>query len=311
MVNTNLSSQSSLFRERLMATFSAEDLKTFFFEHFRSVHEEITTGMTKSHMIQLLLDYCVRRKCVPTLLALLEHERPGIVGDRQGVIDALMRPSQPNIQSSATAGHLRLALVSMGTGWSLLAENIGDRELTAISVTLRPPPSLFVSETLIEIPRLPVAGRSTGKVFTLQTASAQSVGERQRAVLPVAVSSTRLLAKKQSYVEGRIEQLLKSIDDLQQERDVASGRERMQLNQQISQQKETLEQYEHNLQEIAARMHAFAHISSETNQDSSHGTLAERQQPEVVVQLPFSAVYRIAGSRPARVGGVLTITFVS
>jgi hypothetical protein len=213
--------------------------------------------------------------------------------------------------AGATAGYLRLALVQMGTGWSLLAENIGDRELTAISVTLRPPPSLFVSETLIEIPRLPVAGRSAGKVLTLQTASARSAGERQRADPPVAGSSVRLLEKERSRVEGRIEQLLELIDRLQEERDVASGLARMQLDQQISQQKKTLEQYERDVQEIAARAQAFAHTSAGTTLHSSHGTSAERQQPEVVVQLPFSAVYRIAGSPPARVEGVLAVMFAS
>jgi hypothetical protein len=213
--------------------------------------------------------------------------------------------------AGATAGYLRLALVQTGAHWSLLAENIGDRELTAISVTLRPPPSLFVNETLIEIPRLPVAGRSAGKVLTLQTASARSAGERQRADQPVAGSSLRLLERERSRIEGRIEQLLELIDRLQEERDVASGLARMQLDQQIAQQKRTLDQYERELQEIAARAQASAHTSGGTNQPAPQGWDAGRQQPEVVVQLPFSAVYRMAGSPPARVEGVLAVTFAS
>src|SRR5262245_9556775 len=94
MANTQLPSEISSFRKRLIATFSAEALISFCFDYFHSVYEDFAPGMTKRHMVQILLDYCVRRAYVPKLLDMLEHERPGIVEDREILINAFMRASQ-------------------------------------------------------------------------------------------------------------------------------------------------------------------------------------------------------------------------
>lgn len=91
MASNSPSSEIASFRKRLIAAFSPEELTTFCFDHFSGVFESFTPGMTKPHMVQLLLDYCVRQGHVPELLDLLEQERQGIVGDRQVVVDALTR----------------------------------------------------------------------------------------------------------------------------------------------------------------------------------------------------------------------------
>jgi hypothetical protein len=90
MASTNPSSESSAFRKRLIAAFNAEELISFCFDHFHSVYEDFTPGMTKLQMVRHLLDYCIRREYVPTLLDFLEDERPGIVKNREVLIDALI-----------------------------------------------------------------------------------------------------------------------------------------------------------------------------------------------------------------------------
>jgi serine/threonine protein phosphatase PrpC len=48
------------------------------------VRDNFTTGMTKTRMIELLLDYCQRREIMPRLLAALERDRPDQYRQRFG-----------------------------------------------------------------------------------------------------------------------------------------------------------------------------------------------------------------------------------
>lgn len=55
--------------------FGPEDLRTFLFDYFRSVYDDLTDGLTKSKQISLLLEYCHKHKKFPDLLAAIERER--------------------------------------------------------------------------------------------------------------------------------------------------------------------------------------------------------------------------------------------
>jgi formylglycine-generating enzyme required for sulfatase activity len=63
-------------RRFLVDTFGDEDLRTLCFDYFRDVYDDFTTGMTKGHMIQLLIERCVRRGALANLEAALRAERP-------------------------------------------------------------------------------------------------------------------------------------------------------------------------------------------------------------------------------------------
>lgn len=65
-------------REGLKQALSDGEIREFCFDHeeFSPVYEQFTTGMSKGQMIQLLLDYCKRRKQLPLLLEKLHAKRP-------------------------------------------------------------------------------------------------------------------------------------------------------------------------------------------------------------------------------------------
>ena len=56
--------------------FGPEDLRTFLFDYFRSVYDDLTDGLTKSKQISLLLEYCHKHKKFPDLLEVIQQERP-------------------------------------------------------------------------------------------------------------------------------------------------------------------------------------------------------------------------------------------
>jgi hypothetical protein len=74
-------------RQRILKAFSDTELRHLCADHFPDVYDELTVGMSKSHMVQLLIDYCTRRQLLPRLLDVVEQERPGLLPDR----DALLR----------------------------------------------------------------------------------------------------------------------------------------------------------------------------------------------------------------------------
>jgi DNA-binding NarL/FixJ family response regulator len=63
-------------RELVTAAFSDEELTTFCFDRFRSVHEQFGGGMSKSQKVQQLLDYCVRYSQLEELLKLIKECNP-------------------------------------------------------------------------------------------------------------------------------------------------------------------------------------------------------------------------------------------
>jgi len=63
-------------RELLTEAFNDEELDTLCFDHFRAVYEEFASGMSKGEKIRRLLDYCVRREQVETLLAQVRQGNP-------------------------------------------------------------------------------------------------------------------------------------------------------------------------------------------------------------------------------------------
>ncbi|MCA9919413.1 MAG: TIR domain-containing protein, partial [Anaerolineales bacterium] len=63
-------------RQFINKHFGPEDLRTFLFDYFRSVYDDLTDGLTKSRQIALLLEYCHKYKKFPDLLAAIQRERP-------------------------------------------------------------------------------------------------------------------------------------------------------------------------------------------------------------------------------------------
>jgi hypothetical protein len=77
-------------RTRIAGAFNDDELKALCFDHYGAVGDAFTVGMTKPHMIQLLLDHCIRRQLGSVLLDVLEQERPGLIGvDREALLAQL------------------------------------------------------------------------------------------------------------------------------------------------------------------------------------------------------------------------------
>lgn len=62
-------------RQFINEFFGPEDLRTFLFDYFRPVHDDLTDGLTKSRQISLLLEYCHSYKKFPDLLTAIRRER--------------------------------------------------------------------------------------------------------------------------------------------------------------------------------------------------------------------------------------------
>ena len=62
-------------RRFLVDAFSDEDLKALCFDYFRDVYDDFTTGMTKTQMIQIVIERCDRRDALAGLYAALRIER--------------------------------------------------------------------------------------------------------------------------------------------------------------------------------------------------------------------------------------------
>jgi hypothetical protein len=63
-------------RQLLTEAFDDEELTTLCFDHFRSVYESFSVGMSKTLKIQRLLDYCVRQRELNGLLSLVQERNP-------------------------------------------------------------------------------------------------------------------------------------------------------------------------------------------------------------------------------------------
>jgi hypothetical protein len=83
-------SQPQTIHARILDSFNDEELRIFCSEHYPAVGQEYTVGMTRGHMVYLLIEYCRRRKQVDKLLDYLELERPGLIGkDRSELLAGL------------------------------------------------------------------------------------------------------------------------------------------------------------------------------------------------------------------------------
>ena len=63
-------------RQFINEHFGPQDLNDLLFDYFRSVHEDLTPGMTKRQHISLLLGFCRKHNQMPNLLAAVEKMRP-------------------------------------------------------------------------------------------------------------------------------------------------------------------------------------------------------------------------------------------
>lgn len=63
-------------RQLLTTALSEDELTTFCFDHFSSVYNNFSSGMTRGQKVQNLLDYCYRNGQLPRLLRLVEQHYP-------------------------------------------------------------------------------------------------------------------------------------------------------------------------------------------------------------------------------------------
>jgi tetratricopeptide (TPR) repeat protein len=63
-------------RQMLIEGFNDSDLVVLCFDHFKSVYEDFTDGMTKGQKVQLLLDYCTRQSEIEQLLVAAKKANP-------------------------------------------------------------------------------------------------------------------------------------------------------------------------------------------------------------------------------------------
>ena len=82
-------------RRFLVDAFSDEELKALCFDYFRDVYDDFTTGMTKTQMIQILIERCVRRDALANLEAALRAERPEQYEKRFGAAAPPVPPAAP------------------------------------------------------------------------------------------------------------------------------------------------------------------------------------------------------------------------
>ncbi|MFL5805352.1 MAG: hypothetical protein ACJ8CR_26875 [Roseiflexaceae bacterium] len=234
--------------------------------------------------------------------------------DVNPALEEVVLPPLETTSVVAPAGRLLITLTRASSGWSLFAENKSDRQLTSITITLRPPATLFMSnsDTLIQIPRLPAGGRSAAKALTLRAGSRSSSAQPRRDSIPA--SRRAILSKKdfaedrRSQVESLIKQVRSSINNLEKEQMASlGGIIKQNLGLQIDQQREVLSKFQQEIQELDAELADYEERLMTPEQVSVTPDIAH-QQPEIVVSLAFSASYRVEGSSSERVEGVLPVS---
>jgi hypothetical protein len=67
---------TDVIRQLLTEAFDDQELTTLCFDHFRTVYENLSSGMSKGQKIQYLLDYCVRQGQIEVLLELVKERNP-------------------------------------------------------------------------------------------------------------------------------------------------------------------------------------------------------------------------------------------
>lgn len=234
--------------------------------------------------------------------------------DADPAFEEVVLPPLETTSVVAPAGRLLITLTKASSGWSLFAENTGDRELTSIAITLRPPATLFMSnsDTLIKIPRLPAGGRSAAKALMLRTGSRSSSAQPRKDAMPA--NRRAILTKKgfaedrRSQVESHIRQFQSSINSLEEEyMRSLGGMVKQNLGREIEQQQKELSKYQQKMEEIDAELDGYEE-QLVTPEQVSQAPDTARKRPETVVSLAFSASYRVEGSSSERVEGVLPVS---
>jgi multidrug efflux pump subunit AcrB len=70
-------------RQRLIQTFSDEEVNTFCYDHCHPVYEQFSSGMTKTQKIHHLIEYCERRGKIPELERLLLPQKQTMQTQKQ------------------------------------------------------------------------------------------------------------------------------------------------------------------------------------------------------------------------------------
>lgn len=82
-------------RQVLLRSFSDDELTALCFDYFRDVCDVFSTGATREHKVQLLIEHCVRRELIPNLLAAIQRSQ------------AEQRPARPSSARPEPAKHER------------------------------------------------------------------------------------------------------------------------------------------------------------------------------------------------------------
>lgn len=67
---------TAVIRQLLFDAFSDDELMSFCFDHFPTLYQDFTSGMSKSNKIQRLLDHCARHDQLGRLLELVKEANP-------------------------------------------------------------------------------------------------------------------------------------------------------------------------------------------------------------------------------------------
>jgi hypothetical protein len=83
----------AIIRELIKSSFDDEEITTICYDHFRPVCENLSSGMSKGHKIQQLLEYCDRHDQMEALLSLVEELNPAQYARFESHLH--ITPSQP------------------------------------------------------------------------------------------------------------------------------------------------------------------------------------------------------------------------
>ncbi len=74
--STDAVGRSAVVRELMLAAFDDGELATLCFDHFRSVYELFSSGMSKPDKVQRLIEHCERHNQLEALLRQVEKRNP-------------------------------------------------------------------------------------------------------------------------------------------------------------------------------------------------------------------------------------------
>ena len=89
-------------REFIIEHFSDQELATFSFDNFRYAYDEFAEGMSKTEKVQRLIESCVRRDELPSLLAALRKERTRLY-DAKRLGELVLTRAQCRLRTSVTS----------------------------------------------------------------------------------------------------------------------------------------------------------------------------------------------------------------